>query len=206
VKLFVFLSEIIGQDVVDKNGRLIGRLSDIPLRISDEIYPRAAGLVIERGALRKEYAHIEINQMETINEAWKANVPKHQLTFNKNRPRYDLTLRRDILDQQVVDTDNQKVVRVNDVHLLRVDNQLYLAHVDVGLRALVRRLEWTPFVDAFIKTIFPKSPYLTEEDFIPWKNTHVLRAGRNKNVLQLDVAPALFLILMYNLYIKQPII
>jgi uncharacterized protein YrrD len=188
VKLFVFLSEIIGQDVIDKNDCLLGRLHDIPLRISDEIYPRAAGFIIERGILRKEYAYIEVNQMGSINEVFKVNVLKHQIVFDKNRPRYDLTLCRDILDQQVVDTDNQKVVRVNDVHLLRVDNQLYLAHVDVGLRALIRRLEWTPLVDAVVKSISPKSPYLKQEEFIPWKNTHVLRSGRYKNVLRLDVA------------------
>ena len=188
MKLFVYLSDILGRQVFDSHDRYIGKLCDISMRMSDEVYPRTAGLIISRGVFNKEYGHVDMEDVSEIKKMFKLKVPSNKIIFEKAHRKYDFTLCNDILDQQVVDTDNQKVVRVNDVHLLRVDNRLYLAHVDVGLRALVRRLEWTSSVDKIVRFLSPKSPYLIREDFIPWKNTQVLTSGRYKNVLRLDIA------------------
>ncbi len=188
LKLFLFLSEILDNPVLDVNGLIVGRLQDVPMKVSeDEIYPRSKGLLIYRGFLQREYAYIRIEDVKEIDEIIKLKIESNKVTFLKSRSLQEFTLRYDILDRQVVDTENRKVVRVNDAHLLRVDNHLYLAHVDVGLRALVRRLEWTRFVDFFVKIVSHRSPYLTQEEFIPWKNTQVFTAGRQKNVLRLDV-------------------
>ena len=188
MKLFIFLSEILGSPVLDRDGRRVGRLCDIAMRINTEVYPRAAGFVIEQGLFSRRYAYLDFDQVELIDKEFKLKLPKASLSFSPGRWRNEFTLCNDVLDRQVVDTDNQKVVRVNDVHLLRVDSRLYLAHVDVGLRGLVRRLEWAGFVDGIVRMFRSESPYLTREEFIPWKNTQVLSAGRYKNVLRLDVA------------------
>lgn len=188
-KLFVFLSEILDKPVFDGEDHPVGRLWDVPMKVSnDEIYPRGNGLVIYRGLCLREYACVRVEDVQEIDERLRLKIPKAKIRFQKVRPKHDFTLRNDILDRQVVDTENRKVVRVNDVHLLRVDNHLYLAHVDVGLRALVRRLEWTTAVDFVVKFFSPQSPYLKQEEFIPWKNTQVFTSGRKKNVLRLDVA------------------
>lgn len=188
MKLFVFLSEILGSPVIDAQGRRVGRLCDIAMRLNAEVYPRAAGCVVQRGLMRREYAYLDFDQVDLIGPEFKLKKSAGALVFQPRRWRNEFTLCNDVLDRQVVDTDNQKVVRVNDVHLLRVDNRLYLAHVDVGLRGLVRRLEWTPAMDWLVRVLRPESPYLSREDFISWKNTQVLSAGRYKNVLRLDVA------------------
>lgn len=188
MKLFVFLSEILNSRVCDRDGKCVGTLSDIEMRISPEVYPRAAGFVIKRGLFFKKYAYVDCEKLEVIDKYFKLKVAFEELSFGTKQSKSDFSLCNDVLDQQVVDTDNQKVVRVNDVHLLRVDNRLYLAHVEIGLRGLVRRLEWTPVVDWLVKLFRSGSPYLMREEFIPWKNTQVLRAGRYKNVLRLDVA------------------
>lgn len=188
MKLFIYLSEILNSRVADSNGVIIGKLHDIAMRISEEVYPRPEAYIVERGFIKKEYAHIKVDDVQEINKTFKLRIPIEDIQFKKTRLKYDFTLCNDILDQQVVDTDHQKVVRVNDVHLLRVDNNLYPAHVDIGLRALVRRLGWTYFIDMIVKLVSPQSNYLTREDFIPWKNTQVLTSGRYRNVLRLDVA------------------
>lgn len=189
LKLFLFLSEILDKPVVAANGDVIGKLFDVPMKVSsEEIYPRSKGILIYRGFLRREYAFIRIEDVKEIDDILKLRIDAGKVAFLKSCPSQEFTLRHDILDRQVVDTENRKVVRVNDCHLLRVDNNVYLAHVDVGMRALIRRLEWTPFVDFFIKTFSPRNPYLTQEEFIPWKNTQVFTAGRQKNVLRIDVA------------------
>jgi magnesium transporter len=58
-----------------------------------------------------------------------------------------LLLERDLLDQQIIDVDGHKVVRVNDVDLVwenceedGPDLSLRIAEVEVGLRGAVRRL------------------------------------------------------------------
>lgn len=189
LKLFLFLSEILDNPVVDLHGEIVGKLYDIPMKVSEEeIYPRSRGLMIYRGFGQREFAYVRIEDVKEIDNAIKLKIPSEKIAFLKTRPSHEFTLRHDILDRQVVDTENRKVVRVNDAHLLRVDNHLYLAHVDVGMRALVRRLQWTFAVDFFVKIFFPRSAYLTQEEFIPWKNTHVFTSDRQKNVLRLDVA------------------
>ncbi len=186
--LFVFFSEILNRPVLDAQGRTVGRLHDIIMRIGDEVHPRATKLVIRRGGIGRVYAHLDWSRVERIEDDIGISAGQEELEFVRAAPRLEFSLCRDVLDQQVVDTDNQKVVRVNDIHLLKVDNQLYLAHVDVGLRALVRRLEWDGFIDAVLRFYVPDSPYLRSEEFIPWKNTQVLTLGRSRNVLRLDVS------------------
>ncbi len=176
-------------DIVDARGEYAAALHDLVMNPSSDIYPKATDLIVRRGALRKEFARIKWDDLAYIEDEVRLKIPADQLVFQKEMPKCDFTLRRDILDQQVVDTDDQRVVRVNDIHLLRVENQLYAAHVDVGLRALVRRLEWTGVVDAIVRLFNPKSSYLTQEELIPWKNTQILpKLGRMKSVLKLDVA------------------
>ena len=189
MKLFLYFSQIIGMDIVDSKGEYVGRLHDLAMNPQGDIYPKATELLIRRGVLKKEFARVKWEDVAYIEDEVRLKFPTAQITFQKEPCTCDFTLRRDILDQQVVDTDDQRVVRVNDIHMLRVENQLYAAHVDVGLRALVRRLEWTTVVDAIVCIFNAKAPYLTQEELIPWKNTHILpKLGRMKSVLKLDVA------------------
>jgi len=190
MKLFIYFSEILGREVLDADGVRLGRVGDIHMGLNHEIYPKANELLIRRGGFVKYFGKVAFSDIEELSPAVRLKLKAEQVQFTKERLRAEFSLCRDILDQQVVDTNNLKVVRVNDAHFLRLQNQLYLAHVDVGLRGLVRRLEWTPFVDALVRMFAPKSPFLAEEEFIPWKYTHVLRSGRLKNVLQLDIARA----------------
>lgn len=189
MKLFIYFSDLIGMDVVDNHGQMIGRVHDLGLSLTSDIYPKTSALLISRGLLNKEYAKINWEDVLFIEEEVRLKVDVPAVIFGKEKINLDFSLRRDVLDQQVVDTDDQRVVRVNDVHLLRVENQLYAAHVDVGLRAIIRRLGWTDLVDFIIQRINPKAPYLRDEDLIGWKNTHILpKLGRMKSVLKLDVA------------------
>ncbi|MBI3315063.1 MAG: magnesium transporter [Candidatus Omnitrophica bacterium] len=189
MKLFLYFSEMIGMDVLDSQGQWVAGVHDIAMNPQGDIYPKATELIVRRGFLDKEYARVAWEDLIYIEEEVRLKMSVTRMVFTKDHPRCDFTLRRDILDQQVVDTDDQRVVRVNDIHLLRVENFIYAAHVDVSLRGLVRRLGWTGPVDFLVWFFRRQSPYLTLEEFIPWKNTQVLpKLGRMKSVLKLDVA------------------
>lgn len=187
-KFFIYFSEIFGQDVVDHNNRRVGRLCDIAMKVNGEIYPRAATLILKKGLLRRRYAEVSWDHVKEVDDIVKLNIGSDQVQYHRGRAKHEFTLCVDILDQQIVDTHNKKVVRVNDIHLLRVENQLYLAHMDVGIRGLIRRLEWTNAADAIVRFFSAKSSYLAQEEFISWKNAQVLALGQAKNLLRLDVA------------------
>lgn len=188
-KFFLYFSEILGKTVRDHHNRRAGRLCDIGMKINSEIYPKAVQLILKRGFLKKKFALLDWEEsVREIGDFIKLKIDYRQVEYTLQQPKSDLSLCRDILDQQIVDINNHKVVRVNDLHLLKVENHLYLAHVDVGTRGLVRRLEWTGFLDRIVRFFSPYSAFLTQEDFISWKNTQVLNLGRVKNVLRLDVA------------------
>src|SRR5438105_13581928 len=84
---------------------------------------------------------------------------------------------QEVLDRQIVDTDDAKVAGVNDLHLLRARGELRVAHVDVGFRGLVRRMGWQDAVDGLVRRIRPGSSYLTREKLVSWKHVQPLAAG-----------------------------
>jgi len=52
----------------------------------------------------------------------------------------DIFLVRDVLDKQIIDTEGARVVRVNDLELVRVNGSVLVSNVDVGMTGILRRL------------------------------------------------------------------
>jgi magnesium transporter len=171
--MFVFFSLLLNKKVFDANNRKVGVVYDISFQLSDQ-FPRALSLIVSSGHFSRKYADVTWGSVEAINEVAKLAIPTEKVSFTPDFGSYEFTLRRDLLDQQVVDTFNRKVVRVNDVHLLRVDRELRVAHVAIGVRGLVRRLGWEKTVDAVIRLAAPRAPYLSKEYFIGWSTSNPL--------------------------------
>ncbi len=185
--MFTFFTEVIKQDVVDRHGRWIGKPFDFVAKL-DEAYPRLTSLIVSKGYLRKKYYMIAWNDLHHAGGQFQLKTPLESLELVASyREGNDVTLRKNILDQQVVDTYNRKVVRVNDIHLLEVDNDLRMAHVDVGIRGLVRRLGWERMIDRVVRTLHRHSRYLTAEKFISWKYVQPLSVQPLTGKIQLNV-------------------
>ncbi|HPQ80351.1 MAG TPA: CBS domain-containing protein [bacterium] len=185
--MFVFFTDLCKKDVVDRHGRWVGSPCDFTARL-EEAYPRVTSLVVARGTFRKSYFVIPWKDVHQIQDGFALKVSIDSLSSSHSYSDSELkTLRRDVLDQQVVDTFNRKVVRVNDLHFLRVDNDLRLAHVDIGLRGLVRRIGWERFVDGFVRLFHKHSSYLTNEGFISWKYVQPLSIQEATGKVQLTV-------------------
>jgi CBS domain-containing protein len=52
----------------------------------------------------------------------------------------DLHLVEDVLDKQILDTDGARVVRVNDIELVRVNGDVVVSNVDIGMLGILRRI------------------------------------------------------------------
>ncbi len=189
-QFFAYFSQFIGLSVVDCRGARVGKFYDFAMALNNDIYPRVKGVIIKKGFFFARYAEIPIAELLKITDRVYFKCDVSSIRYQREKVNCEFGLRRDVLDQQVVDVENRKVVRVNDVHLLKVENMYHVAHVDVGLRALIRRLEWEPLVDAIVRLFQPGAEYLTAEELVSWKNSQVLALGNQKNVLRLDVARA----------------
>lgn len=185
--MFIYLSQLLDTIVLDKNREFVGRVYDIVVRPS-EVYPQAAFLIIRKGLPNRQYAAVAWESIFEIDdkEAW-LNVIKKDIAFSEIRNnKEELTLRRDILDQQVVDTFNHKVIRINDIHLLFVDHTLMVAHVDISLRGIVRRLGFEKIVDLLVRGLNKNSSYLKER-LISWKYIQPLSINPSSMTIKVDV-------------------
>lgn len=186
--MFISYVEISGKEVFDKHGRPLGRPYDFLVKFG-EAYPLFRSIVLVKGAFKKQFAPVSWEQVRKIDEDIHLNVSLETIRYH---PVYEneetISVRNGILDQQVVDTYNHKVVRVNDMHLLRVGRDLRIAHVDVGFRSIVRRLGWEKFVDGMVKFVKPRAHYLRRENLISWKFVQPLDVQPKKGTIRLNVS------------------
>jgi CBS domain-containing protein/sporulation protein YlmC with PRC-barrel domain len=134
----LFLTELLGLPVYDLKGRRLGRIRDsaiVPL-----VDPfRVDRFLIGAGATWLTLRHDQIQSISLagIQLADEVLTPYHD-------DEYMLRIGRDLLDQQIIDVNGRKVVRVNDVTFeVRRDNGhdvLRVLEVDVGMRSIFRRV------------------------------------------------------------------
>lgn len=186
--MFLYFSTLMDKPVVDDKNRLVGEFYDIVVKPA-EIYPQSSSLIIRKGFTNRSYAVVswaDILAVEHLQVGLKISGEK--IVFKeKHNNKEELTLRRDILDQQVVDTYNHKVIRINDIQLLHVDNYLMVAHVDISLRGLIRRLGFEKIVDFMVGLFNRKADYLETEHLISWKNIQPLSVNPVSMTIKINV-------------------
>jgi CBS domain-containing protein len=133
----LFLTEILGAEVIDVRQRRAGTVRDVTVRVQ-EPYPVVTGLVTSR---RKElvipWSSVRSFAAATREVALRSS--REEVERNQADPG-DVWLARDVLDKQVVDTDGRRVVRVNDLQLAESGGAMLLVGADIGFRGILRRL------------------------------------------------------------------
>ena len=133
----MFLSQAIGVRIIDAMGNEVGKLADI-IATPGGTLPRVSAIVIS--IKRQGSIVMPWEQVKTFEgRLWLLDVPEAGISRYEVRED-DLWLARDVMDKQIVDVHDYRVVRVNDVRLEPSDNTLFLVGVDTGLRGLLRRL------------------------------------------------------------------
>jgi CBS domain-containing protein/sporulation protein YlmC with PRC-barrel domain len=180
LKDFYFFSEFLSRRVFNPAGRRVGRVVDLVAE-RGEAYPMIIGLVVRaKGKSNRLYLPWEkiarfepqITSSGNDPEALQTRFPEKE----------SVLLREEVMDKQIVDTYGAKVVRVNDLHLLRIDSRLRLVHVDVGFRGLMRRVGWERGVDKILQLLFS---YDLPNQFISWKYVQLLSGS---DLLHLSVS------------------
>jgi CBS domain-containing protein/sporulation protein YlmC with PRC-barrel domain len=167
LKEFYFFSNFLNRRVYNASGQKVGKISDLVAERA-EPYPMIIGMMVRSRGREMSLPWEKIIQIEpqlTFSE-------KELMDLKTSRPEKDIILlKEEVMDKQIVDTFGAKVVRVNDLHFLRVDSRLRLVHVDVGFRGLMRRVGWEKLVDQALRWIFS---YILPNQFISWKYVQLL--------------------------------
>ncbi len=175
----LYLSHVIGKPVYDATGEAFDKVADLVIYHGTEKFPRITGILLCGD--RSRLAVIPWDAVaEFSSSGIRLRVERRRLTPRPLQPD-EVLLRDDILDSQVVDTDDIKVVRVNDLELHQTGTEVRVIGADVGTRAILRRLGLEPFVCGTLR-VGRRLP----SRVIPWNLVAVL--GGTMTPLRLSIS------------------
>ncbi|HVO26854.1 MAG TPA: CBS domain-containing protein [Candidatus Margulisiibacteriota bacterium] len=185
---FVFFSTLLDKPVHDANGILVGRLSDLAVSVA-YMFPPVVAFVVQRGRWEKFALTGRWSDVADIGgTAIRLTVGIQALTPSKMDNPGEVLIRDVLLDKQIVDMNGAKVVRVNDLHFLKIGAcELRLVHVDAGTRGLVRRMGWEPRLDGLLRRVAPQAQYLSAERLIRWNYVQPLSLDDKAQSIRLSV-------------------
>lgn len=156
----LFLSQLLGRSVRLENGARLGRVADLLIPVG-EIHPAVTHVVVRQKGMCRKLAWSHVTHVDE--KGVRVDVPLDAVEpFAEGDPL--LALGGHLLDRQIVDTDGRRVVRVNDLQLMRVGDYLRVVGVDVSTRGLLRRMGWEGMGDALAR-LFHTS---LARSVIPW--------------------------------------
>ena len=173
----VALSELLGANVRDASGAARGRVRD--LAVAPQDHPTRVAYLIVRTTEGERIVPAESVRVlepsvhtDTDPSGWEAYTASDGV----------LLLKRDLLDQQIIDVHGRKVVRVNDVELdsTPVNSHVLLnvVAVDVGARGAIRRLA-KGIVPAFtMRALLDRIP----PRVIPWQYVDLIETDPARRV------------------------
>jgi magnesium transporter len=168
----LYLSQLVGQPIIDRAGGKFSSIKDIVIAPGIDTYPAVLGLVA-RSWTREFF--INMSQVEQLT-AKTAQLSTFKIDLQPfQRREGEALLVRDVLDRQIIDVDDHRIVRVNDVQIAEISGQYRVVGVDVSLHALLRRL-------APKGTIYQNS----QADLIDWADIEYLAI--EKGVVRLKVS------------------
>src|ERR1700674_4302093 len=137
----IYATELMGAETYDAQGHFVGRVREFFIEPADQPN-RISHFLLSRGRFQPLLARY--NQVGAVAPGTlRLNCSERELALYTPNEAW-LAVRKDLLDQQIIDTQGRKVVRVNDVDLTEQKTngtvELRLTQVDVGLPGAVRRL------------------------------------------------------------------
>lgn len=166
----IYFSEIFNKKVYTEDNFYLGKLKDFIFLASEN--PLITKIVIENKNKEKEI--ISYEYVKKINE--KIIIEKNYLSSSLEEN--ELYLVKNLLDKQIIDIKGNKVVRVNDVALTKIDNQFIIGGVDIGFIGLLRRIRI--FNIEKIYNILSRLKIKFSSRFLSWADIHPLELSRGQ--------------------------
>jgi magnesium transporter len=171
------LTELLGATVYDATGVVCGRVREVALTPGED-RAKVSILIIRT---REGNRALPFTSISRINGGVRAQNSVKEWGSSEGVEGLFL-LERDLLDQQVIDVNGRKVVRVNDVDLHQDTSTsqivLKVSSVDVGARGAVRRLLKGVVPAAALQALLRRIP----ERPIPWEFVDVIETDPARRV------------------------
>jgi magnesium transporter len=164
-----FISHIINRPVVDSEGEALGLVTEIyAIQKIGKLHPVITSLAVKNKKSIQCYPISEV--MAFFSPVIPLAHPK------KNLAHYDpgedeLPLISDILDKQILDTNGIRVVRVNDLEIIKANGDYLVSNVDIGGMGILRRVGMAKSLENFLTRISSKNP----QNIISWDYVEPLR-------------------------------
>ncbi|HLY67336.1 MAG TPA: CBS domain-containing protein [Chloroflexota bacterium] len=155
-----FLSQIVGKSVYDSRQHKVGLIEDVCVPAHQEPYPQVS-------AVKVGERWVPWSQIETLEGEPKLRVSSSEIRDYALKPQ-DVRLRQEVLDHQVVDVEDRKVRRVNDLALSPTNGRYSVLGVDISTRALLRRLG--------LGAVMTKLGLPDNEELIAWEDVDPVRS------------------------------
>ena len=172
----LYLTELLGLRVFDLKGRILGVIKDaaiVPL-----IHPSR----VDRYLVGGGYAWLTIRHDQVRSVSFEGIYLKDEQLTPYHSDEYMLRIVRDLLDQQIIDAQGRKVVRVTDVtfdnHQDNGSHVLSVLEVDIGLRSIFRRL----FRGVLPRTLIRKIQGPIAPNSISWKVCSIVEADPQRRL------------------------
>ncbi len=131
------LSLVTSGELTDADGRKLGRIEDLVVRLTGEDYPPISGAVAK---VAGRLVFVPAEQIGEI-EHGRITLAKTQLDLQPfERREGELLLREDLLDRQVINVDGARLVRANEIEIARVEGWWRVVGIDINPQSLLRRL------------------------------------------------------------------
>jgi len=175
-----YLSELLRMNVVDRDGKFIGRIRDIGVKLGESFPVVTKILLRQRG--KRDPLVLPWDVVRSVStEAITLTQVVEQLQAEQLE-NGEVLLVDSVLDNQIVDVEGHRVVRVNDLKLGGVRGQVRLVAAGVGTRSLLRRLN-IEGVAIRIWSWFGRRPH---ERLISWEHVHSLDPTSQQLKLDLE--------------------
>ena len=133
----LYVSQILNRPIFDGRNERIAVINDVMVRYGDEDHPPVIGLVAR---YRRRNFFMPSRHFTDLS-AQGARMTSAILDLTPFiRREGEVLLGKDVLDNQLIDVDGKRVVRVNDVQLINTGDTWRVTGADVSLQGFVRRL------------------------------------------------------------------
>ena len=188
-----YLTQILDKRVLSREGKRVGRIIDAVAAVGGRL-PTLNAVIIKTDSgdtcLPYDMLEFEPDPLGSSGSGRILGDVRLKMDIDQIIPYRpgddDLSLRHDVLDRQIVDVQDYRVVRVSDVRLAECGNQFCVVGVDASFRATIRRLGGG--ISGPIETAarFIRRPL--RSNLIAWDDVQTLEPGSGGGRIRLKVS------------------
>jgi magnesium transporter len=137
-----YLSRVVGQKAFDTNNNYIGLVRD--LLVDPDSSTHSSGHPVVKGIKIKQNKQIAFYSFQNFHieklSGYIKVICDQLIELSSDQINNNLYLAASVLDNQIVDLNGRKLVRVNDIRLVTIGNDTFAVAVDIGIEGLLRRI------------------------------------------------------------------